>query len=178
MGVLIPHRRRDEGAAEIRGSGLRRHDANGTRDAQPVAAVGEADEQMQHDTAHGAHDPDTELEQPFAQRAHLSAATIPATGGQAQLLHQYIGGGGEEYAQLVGEQARAAGAVDFQPTMQLFDPVLHFASGEPPAVHHAQREIDDSHLHASILQVARYRQKPDGYISNTVDDGIMSLTGP
>jgi hypothetical protein len=53
------------------------------------------------------------------------------------------------------------GAIDFQLTMQLFDPVLHFASGEPPAVHHAQREIVDSHLHASIVQVAGYCQKPE-----------------
>jgi hypothetical protein len=45
--------------------------------------------------------------------------------------------------------------------MQLFDPVLPFASGEPPAVHHAQRETVDSHLHASIVQVAAYRQKPE-----------------
>jgi len=53
------------------------------------------------------------------------------------------------------------GAIDFQPTVQLFDPVLHFASGESPAVHHAQREIVDSHLHASIVQVAGYRQIPE-----------------
>jgi hypothetical protein len=53
------------------------------------------------------------------------------------------------------------GAIDFQPMLQLFDPVLYFASSEPPAVHHAQREIVDSHFHASIVQIAGYRQIPE-----------------
>ena len=32
---------------------------------------------------------------------------------------------------------------------------------EAPAVHHAQREIDDPHLHAAIVQIARDRQESE-----------------
>jgi sRNA-binding protein len=49
---------------------------------------------------------------------------------------------------------------------------------EAAAIHHAQRQIDDPHAHAAIVQIARDRQNPEGYISNTVEEGTMSLTGP
>src|ERR1022692_3103702 len=32
---------------------------------------------------------------------------------------------------------------------------------ETPAIHHAQRQIDDPDLHAAIVQVARYRQESE-----------------
>src|ERR1039458_2955864 len=64
------------------------------------------------------------LSQPLTQCAHLSARTLTTSGTQAQLLHQHIGGGGEQHAQLVGEEVRTAGAVDLQPMVQFFDAVL------------------------------------------------------
>ena len=33
---------------------------------------------------------------------------------------------------------------------------------EAPAIHHAQREVDDSHRHAPIVQIARDRQESQG----------------
>src|ERR1700733_1086451 len=108
----------------VRG-GLRRRGAHTTRDAQPVCAIGKCLRQMQHDTAHGTFDPHAEIEQTFAQGADLSACTSTAAVYQTQLLHQHVGGGSQQYTQLVREEAGATGPVDFQSMMQLFYPVLH-----------------------------------------------------
>lgn len=63
------------------------------------------------------------------------ARALTASGAQAQLLHQYIGGGSEQHAQLVGEKTRAARAVDLQPMMQFLDAIFDFtASAVNPLV--------------------------------------------
>lgn len=59
---------------------------------------------MQHNAAYRALDPDTEFEQPFAQRAHLGAYALAAASTQAKLLHQHIGCGGEQHSQLVARK--------------------------------------------------------------------------
>jgi hypothetical protein len=46
---------------------------------------------------------------------------------QAKLLHQHIGGGGEQHSQLVGEEVRATGAVDLQSMMQFFEAIVDFS---------------------------------------------------
>src|SRR6266403_310043 len=114
-------------ATVIRTCWLCGNGADRTRDPQPISAVGKRDRQMQHNTAHRALDPDTEFEQPLAQRAHLGACTLTTASTQAKLLHQYIGGGGEQHSQLVGEEVRATGAVDLQSMMQLFEAILDFS---------------------------------------------------
>src|ERR1019366_7092103 len=43
---------------------------------------------------------------------------------KALLLVEHIGGGSQQSAQLIGEEAAATGAVDFQAVVQLFDAVL------------------------------------------------------
>ena len=73
---------------------------------------------MQHDAPRGALDPDAELQEPLPQGADLGSGTF-AVGAQAQLLHQNVRGGGEQNSQLVGEKARAAGAVDLKAVVQL-----------------------------------------------------------
>ena len=73
---------------------------------------------MQHDAPRGALDPDAELQEPLPQGADLGSGTF-AVGAQAQLLHQNVRGGGEQNPQLVGEKARAAGAVDLKAVVQL-----------------------------------------------------------
>src|SRR5207245_300151 len=103
----------------LRGSG-----AEGSGDAPPLRAIGEGARQMQHDATHRALDSRAEFEQTFSQGADLSTCTLAVAGHQAQLLHQHVSGGGQQHPQLVGEEARAAGAVDFKSVMQLFYPVL------------------------------------------------------
>lgn len=66
----------------------------------------------------------TELQEPLAQRAQLSASTAGARCAQAQLLHEHVGGSRQQSTQLVGEEAPATRAVDLQPVVQLFDPIL------------------------------------------------------
>src|SRR5882762_775555 len=116
----------DADATVVRRCLLRGNGADRTRDPQPISAVGKRDRQMQHDTAHRALDPDTEFEQPLAQRAHLGACTLATASTQAKLLHQHVGCGGEQHSQLVGEEVRATGAVDLQSMMQLFEAILDF----------------------------------------------------
>ena len=70
---------------------------------------------------------------------HPVSATVPAVSrpelvrnwcaaaSQAQLLHQHVGGGGQQHAELVGPEIAATGAVDLQ-LVQLLDPVLDFAA--------------------------------------------------
>ncbi|HWF97753.1 MAG TPA: hypothetical protein VN691_01090, partial [Steroidobacteraceae bacterium] len=66
----------------------------------------------------------TELDQPLTQRARLGTGAVASPGEEAQLLHQDISGGSDEHAKLVGEEARAAGAVDLKAVVKLLDPVL------------------------------------------------------
>jgi hypothetical protein len=42
----------------------------------------------------------------------------------AQLLHEDVGGGGQEDPELIGQEARAAGAIDLQAVFELLDAVL------------------------------------------------------
>jgi hypothetical protein len=42
----------------------------------------------------------------------LGSSTVGAGGSQAQLLHQHVGRGGQQHAELVGPEAAAAGSAD------------------------------------------------------------------
>src|SRR5258708_15967283 len=64
------------------------------------------------------------MQQAFAQHANLSTGTSSSGSPQAQLLHQYIGGSGEQNAELVGPEAGATGAVDFE-VVQFLDAVFY-----------------------------------------------------
>jgi hypothetical protein len=50
-------------------------------------------------------------------------------GVPVQILQQDVGCRGQADTDLVGEEARAAGAIDPQPLLELLDPVLHVAAG-------------------------------------------------
>src|SRR5258708_18795711 len=64
------------------------------------------------------------MQQAFAQHANLSTGTSSSGSPQAQLLHQYIGSSGEQNAELVGPEAGATGAVDFE-VVQFLDAVFY-----------------------------------------------------
>src|SRR5882724_1646437 len=70
--LMAPERHQARGGAEGMeqplGSG---RGAEGLRQLPPRAQPGEGRRQMQDDAAHGALDPDGNLEQPLPQRAHL-----------------------------------------------------------------------------------------------------------
>ena len=93
--------------------------AEASGDDLPVVAMQASGWQVQHDAPHGRLDPGTQLEQVFAQRADLGGSEGGARGTQTQLLVQHIGGGAEQPPQLIGKEASATGAVDFQAMMQL-----------------------------------------------------------
>src|ERR1035437_6768682 len=82
---------------------------------------------MQHHAAHRDHQAGTQLQQSFAERPDLSASTVGVCGAQAQLLHQHVGGGGQQYAELVGPEITATGAVDLK-SVQFLDSVLYLAA--------------------------------------------------
>jgi hypothetical protein len=98
-------------------------------DDLPVVAVDVGSGQMQHDAPHRGLDPGAELHQMFAQGADLGRAEGGARGAQAQLLVEHVGRGGQQSAQLVGEEAGAAGAVDLQAVVQFLDPILDVSAG-------------------------------------------------
>ena len=70
-----------------------------------------------------------QCEEPVAQPRHLGAGTGGARRAQPEFLHQHVGGGGEEHAQLIGPEATAARAVDLQAIEQFLDAVLDVAAG-------------------------------------------------
>ena len=108
---------------------LRGRSAEASGDDLPGFAVQAGSGQVQHDAAHRGFDPGAEFHQLFAQGADLSRSEGSSGGPQAQLLVERVGGGAQQCAQLIGEEAAATGAVDFQPMVQLFDPVLDVTSG-------------------------------------------------
>ena len=88
-------------------------------DDLPVVAMQTGGGQVQHDAPHGRLYPCAEFHQVFAQGADLGGSQGRAGGPQTQLLVEHVGGGAQQAAQLIGEEATAAGAVDFQAMMQL-----------------------------------------------------------
>ena len=84
---------------------------------------------MQHDAPHGRLYPCAEFHQVFAQGADLGGSQGRAVCPQTQLLVEHIGGGAQQPPQMIGEEAVAAGALDFQAMMQFFDPILDVPAG-------------------------------------------------
>jgi hypothetical protein len=97
--------------------------AETSRDDLPVVAVEASGRQVQHDAPHRRLYPGAEFHEVFAQGADLSGSEGGARGPQTQLLVEHVGGGAQKAAQLIGEEAATAGAVDLQAVVQLFDPV-------------------------------------------------------
>jgi hypothetical protein len=79
---------------------------------------------VEDDSAHGLDDVGTDLDQAFSERLDLGASAGSSRGAQSQLLHEDVGGSGEKYPELIGPEARAACAVDFEAELELFDAVL------------------------------------------------------
>jgi len=101
--------------------------AEASGDDLPVVTVQTGRGQMQHDAPHGRFHPGAELHEVFAQSTDLRGAERGPGSPQPQFLIEHVRGGAQEPAQLIGEEAAAAGAVDVQPVMQLFDPILNVA---------------------------------------------------
>ena len=80
--------------------------------------------QMQNHAADRADDVDPQLQQPVAQPRYLAAGTRSTRRPQSQFLHEHVGRGGQEDAQLVRREQTAARAVDLQPIEQFLDPIL------------------------------------------------------
>jgi hypothetical protein len=93
-------------------------------DNLPVVAVDAGSGQMQHDAPHRGLDPGAELHEMFAQGADLGGSEGGARSAQSQFLVEHVGGGGQKSAQLIGQEAGAAGAVDLQAVVQFLDPIF------------------------------------------------------
>ena len=106
--------RKQVGAAQRVGSGAR---AQGERCA-PRLEVRRRARQMQNHAADRADDVDPQLQQPVPQPRHLAAGTRSTRRPQSQFLHEHVGRGGQEDAQLVRREQTAARAVDLQPIEQ------------------------------------------------------------
>src|SRR5260370_5748552 len=69
---------------------------------------------MDDDASYRNQDPGSQLQQSFAQHGNLSPGTSGTGRPESQLLHQDVGGGGEQNTELVGPEAGATGAVDLE----------------------------------------------------------------
>src|SRR5947207_1973827 len=96
--------------------------------SQPQILPRIAGRQRQDDAAPGLAHRRADLEQLQSQRRDLGASKLGTREFVTQLLEQYIRGGGEQHAHLVGEEARRAGAVDLQVAFELLDAVLDVAA--------------------------------------------------
>ena len=95
---------------------------------------------MQDHATDRADDVRPQFEEPIAQPRHLGAGTGGARRAQPEFLHEHVGGGGEQHAQLIGPEATAARAVDLQAINQLLDAVLDVAAGAvDPFIEEARR---------------------------------------
>ena len=63
--------------------------------------------------------PDRKLHEVFAQSADLCSPEGGARGPQTQLLVEHVGGDAQKAAQLIGEEAATAGAVDLQHLVEI-----------------------------------------------------------
>ena len=93
-------------------------------DVPPRLEVRRRARQMQNHAADRADDVDPQLQQPVPQPRHLAAGTRSTRRPQSQFLHEHVGRGGQEDAQLVRREQTAARAVDLQPIEQFLDPIL------------------------------------------------------
>ena len=93
-----------------------------------------------------------QFEEPVAQPRHLGAGTGGARRAQPEFLHQHVGGGGEEHAQLIGPKATATRAVDLQAIEQLLDPIVDVAAGAgDPFIEEARRLAQIGHDEARVV---------------------------
>jgi hypothetical protein len=76
---------------------------------------------VQHQSAGGTFHPHGQLEQALAQPADLGGGEAGPLRPQPQLLKQDIGSGAEQDPELIGEKARATGAVNVQTVIQFLD---------------------------------------------------------
>ena len=74
---------------------------------------------MHDEATHRTLDACPELEQPLAQGGYLGACQRGAGRSTAQFLHQRVRRSGQQHSELIGEEMRAAGAVDLQAVVQL-----------------------------------------------------------
>ena len=129
-GVRRESRRIESASGGVSPTALCGRCAETSGDDLPVVAVDAGGGQVQHDAPHRGLDPGTEFYEVFAQCADLGGSEGGARGPQSQLLVEHVGGGGQKTAQLIGEEARAAGTVDFQAVVQFLDPVFDVARAQ------------------------------------------------
>ena len=103
--------RKQVGAAQRVGYPARAPSASACA-ATPRGAASSA--AMQNHAADRADDVDPQLQQPVPQPRHLAAGTRSTRRPQSQFLHEHVGRGGQEDAQLVRREQTAARAVDLQ----------------------------------------------------------------
>jgi len=79
---------------------------------------------VQHDPTNGNHDVSAKLDQSLAESGHLCSGRSRSLRSESDFLHEHVGGRCHQDPELVGPESGATRAVDLQPVMEFFDPVL------------------------------------------------------
>jgi len=79
---------------------------------------------VEDDPADGDDHLRANLEKAVSEGPDLGSGAGRSSGAEPQLLHEDIGGGGEQDPKLVGPEAGATGPVDLQAVMEFLDAVL------------------------------------------------------
>ena len=115
--------------AERVGPGLSGPRPERSGDPGPVLAEREALGQAELDATGGGDNLHADLQQAVLEGPDLGSGTGSVRSVPAQFLHQDVGRRGQEDAELVGEEARATGAIDLKAILEFLDSVLRVTAG-------------------------------------------------
>ena len=122
------------------------------RDVPPGVGVRRGGGQVQDHAADRADDVRPQFDEPVAQPRHFGAGTGGARRRQPEFLHQHVGGGSQEDAQLDRPEPTAARAVDLQAIEQVLDPILDVAAGAvDPFIDETRRLAQIGHDEARVV---------------------------
>ena len=73
----------------------------------PGDEAGKLPGHMNHNPSRRDFNSNSELEKPSANRTHLGLGAVAVSGLHLNLLHQHVGGGGQQDPELIGQEAAA-----------------------------------------------------------------------
>jgi hypothetical protein len=173
------------------GAGLSGDSAERPREIRPRGGVGMGSREMQDEAADRAHDLHADRDEGLPEPGGLGAAERGPVRAELQLLKQDERRGRQRDAQLIGPEARAAGASEGEREFEFFEPILTIAAGAidvgvDPVVRHNPVHSESltfsplparvhAHHHTAHLPLTRPARK-SGAVETWTELARMELT--